>query len=472
MAVINIDPNERWGPINQAFAQAAPQILQGLIDKAAVENVLKIAGQSQGQGMQGQPSIDRQQQPSVDQANVQVEGQPGSTSAQQPGSAIATAETPLATPQPAAVEGTPTVPKPPDIPALMAAAGTSARAQKVVQGIVHQYDQALREQAAQLAHAKEAREAAHQKFGEEHTLVTEDIARRRLAISEAGEAREEEKYPLMMRNLRQTGEKNALEITNLVNQQKGVWSADEIKRAAESYAAGGFTQPPNFGWGQGANAVNRSNFWREVMAGPMTPDQRRQAQILYQTQHAEAQTAGRQLANLNININKSEQLYKPLKASLDKLKPILSNAPMWNSFKRAVETGTGDPAFSGADIYVQSFLITYAKALNPNGVTAEGLRNEVHSFLNTVASPEQLDAKLEAIRTDLNLEREAVKGGVADILGQGQNFGILRSQGATPTPSQEEVSAAGETQYATDGKGNYMKKDPGGKWEPYAPTGQ
>lgn len=285
---------------------------------------------------------------------------------------------------------------------------------------------------------QEGKAAAQLGMQQEGLKLREEASTR----AEKDQARKDVLFPLTVENQRLAINQKKLKIDELIKQQGTVWSPEETHKAAEVYIQTGMQHPPNFGMGNtGASGINRTNFWREVFNGfSLTPDQYRQVAMGYRTQQAATQTGGRVLANLSINLAKADQLEKPLNQAFAKLEPLLSNATMWNRFKRAVLTGTGDPAFSQADIYVNSFLTAWQKSLNPNGVLTEGYRNEIGKLLDTVSSPKQLKAKLDAIRTDMELERKAVIGGTSQLL-EGKNFSIqdrnLGGENAGPTGQPE-----------------------------------
>lgn len=428
MAVINIDPSKRWGPMNEALTEAIARVAGAYQDQQAIQRVQKLIVPENASGPQ--PGTTGEAVSSSTDSRDQAQKTTGSIQTNTTG-----------------------MPTPPDPAALAAAAGNSRAAQLVAQGAMQGYQlrhqqaleeqqTAFRKQQLSLEAKKYDIEAKRLNLAERHTEFSETMALKKDERDQTKLGMELDKYPLMMQNLKTSIAKNQQQLESLRQEQSGVWSPDEIHQAVESWAASGFKQTPNFGWGRGAASVNRNNFWREALSNKsMTAEQRRTAVMQFQMQHTEAQTAAKGLANLQINMQKADQLAKPIQQSLEKLQPLLSNSPMFNRFKRAVLNGTGDPAFSGADIYVHSFLIAYAKSLNPNGVLTEGFRDMVDKWLDTVASPSQLTAKLNALRTDMNLEQKAFETGTANILGQGMRAGQLNPEESAGAPGPTAAPA-------------------------------
>ena len=480
MAVIYVPQDPREAMIGQALGGFAQQFLGTYAKAKMQQDVLKRFMEAQGMGDQQQQPSQRQQQdqqkqtdpkeasfgPSGDPSwQIMAENTmgPGAGEAKQQfvtpdmlapdskaaANKVATVQAGAVTDpsDPMAALGPP--PTPPNIAKLTAAVGfdPTGLGKQLIAGSIKQYGmqrQAWEDRRRDLQFEKTTQlgekrlQLAYDKLKDEREQrgITNARADKELQLRENADARGQAKedresaaFPLMMQKNRTAIAKDSEQLKQLRQEQATVWTPDEVQKAADNFAAGGFQHPPNFGLGRGASAVNRNNFWKAVNNLPMTPEQRRQSIMRFSLDHQAVQTAGRQFGNLTVQINKADQLMKPLDQEFAKLEPILGNAKMWNRFKQAILNNTGDPAFSKADIYVHSMLTAYAKSLNPNGVPTDAFRGMVSSWLDTVSSPKQLKAKLEAIRTDMGLEQQALVAGASQVTGGSQNWGLLQQGG-------------------------------------------
>lgn len=311
----------------------------------------------------------------------------------------------------------------------------------------------VQDERMQMEFAKLQNTLRHQQVTESQGQTRNDIAAQRETRESRSLTLKEKEFPLMMKGRKVQLQKNQEQLAQLQQEQTALWSPEQIHQAVQSWIASGFKQAPNFGWARGASATNRNNFWREALStDTLSPKQRRQVEIQFEGQQQEARTAAHQLGNLRINMNKAEALMQPLQGALEKITPTLSQAPAFNKFKKAILTGTGDPRFAGADIYVHSFLIAYAKSLNPNGMLAVDFNKMVQQWLDTVSSPQQLQQKLTALRRDMSLEQSSVETGQTQIRDEANPFfgqlgptqGTNKAAPAQPSQTQNTPAAGPE----------------------------
>ena len=348
----------------------------------------------------------------------------------------------------------PPPPTPPNMAAMVSAADGNPKALARAKAIVQNYsiqrqqweDQRRDVQFEQTMRQGERRlQLSYNNFlnkiqQQDKTNKREDV---KLGLAEEKNAREATLFPLTVAKNKVAIAKDATQLKQLQQEQSTLWNPKEIQTMAEQYASRGFENPPTFGLGRGAAAVNRNNFWRAVANLPMNSEQRREATLAMHMDKSAVAAGGRQLQNLNVQINKSDQLYQPIQQEFEKLKPILGNATMWNRFKKAVLTGTGDPAFSRADVYVNSFLQAYAKAQNPNGLSTDELRKTVSQYLDTVSSFPQLQAKMEAIRVDLQKDKAATVAGASEAVHGISRLGVFGTEeGNSGGPTGSGTGAA------------------------------
>ena len=480
MSVIYLDPNNKWGPINQALIAAIGKVGQEYQDQQSSKAVMAEYAKQQGlpvgddntnqspkqstntspnaqpqtapYGPSGDPSYavlnQNTQGPAAGEANQQVVTPENMSAAQKVGTAQAMgADTELNLPPP---------PKPPNMAALMTAAKGNPKAIALAKGIEQNYSMQRQQWSEQrqmamtnrtLAQGEQRMQLAYDEFA--NRMKQQDVTNARedtkLGIAQEKNARDEARFPLMVAKDKVAIAKDAVQLKQLQGEQATLLNPKEIQTMAEQFAAQGFEHPPTFGLGRGAAAINRANFQRAVANLPMTIEQRRQATLAMHMDQAAVAAGGRQLNNLNIQINKAQQLYQPIQKEFDKLKPILGNAVMWNRFKRAVLTGTGDPAFSRADVLVNSFLQAYAKAQNPNGLSTDELRQTVSKYLDTVSSFPQLQAKMDAIQIDMNKDKVATIAGASEAVHGISRLGVFGTEGSSggPTGSDTGTSATG-----------------------------
>lgn len=458
MAVIYMPQDPRWQALQQGLAGALHWYMQNKKDQEA----LKMVAQSLG-GQQQIQQGDQSTQPSNAPAGGGTQG--GVTTAPTPGQGVVqpgTAPSSGSTTPPATNAASMTGPggptpnslgedqPPPDFMAAEAAAqGTSPRVQKMIQTMIDakkwQWQQTELQRSRKVTETQGAERVRQsqirtgialeeaQRAAELQPLKVQNeklgIVSKETTIAKTQQeiAQNAKKFPLIMANERTSLASNQVKLKQLQQEQKTIWSPEEIHRAAMNFAAMGFNNKyaPNFGWGSGgtASAINKNNFWRDVGNLPMTPEQRRNYAAAVELQQTEARRAGTVLTNLTINLNKADQLYKPINQALNRLMPslsqkgILGNYPMFNRFKKAALTGIGDPAFSGADVLISSFLLTYAKSLNSqSGSATLDLHKTVEAMLDDVSSPQQIKAKMDAILTDMKAERQGVLAGRSQLL--------------------------------------------------------
>ena len=79
----------------------------------------------------------------------------------------------------------------------------------------------------------------------------------------------------------------------------------------------------------------------------------------------------------------------------------------WNMALKAFESNTGSPEIAEFGASVNALVNVYARAINPTGVPTVSDKEHARAVLNTVQSPQQVDAVLGIIRRELEIAKKA-----------------------------------------------------------------
>ena len=128
---------------------------------------------------------------------------------------------------------------------------------------------------------------------------------------------------------------------------------------------------------------------------------------------AASRSVGQRAANISLAANEAQQMLAIVKEQSDKF-PRQNFIP-WNYALRAYETGTGSPEIAAFGASVNALVNVYARAINPTGQPTVSDKEHARAVLNTIQSPEQVDAVLGIIRRELEIAKKAPSAVRSDL---------------------------------------------------------
>jgi hypothetical protein len=122
---------------------------------------------------------------------------------------------------------------------------------------------------------------------------------------------------------------------------------------------------------------------------------------------AGSRTVGQRAANISLAATEAHEMLDIVKETSDSFER--TNFVPWNMALRAYESGTGTPEIAAFGASVNALVNVYARAINPTGVPTVSDKDHARAVLNTVQSPQQVDAVLGIIRRELEIAMKAPK---------------------------------------------------------------
>lgn len=208
---------------------------------------------------------------------------------------------------------------------------------------------------------------------------------------------------------------------------------ETAKRLAKMVVAGNHAAITELGYGQ-AGTANRTlveNTITELANDPankITPEQLNAAMAMLKGRITEAQTTGRRAGQLNIAASAAMDMAdlvheKSLSVPRTSFMPI-------NRILATAREELGDPNIVALQGSINTFINAYARAISPTGVATVSDKDHARAILSVAQSQDQLDAQLEVLRQELQIEHKAV----------GKSFDALQNEigdgarSSKPTP--------------------------------------
>lgn len=164
-------------------------------------------------------------------------------------------------------------------------------------------------------------------------------------------------------------------------------------------AALGFARSPT------ARVALQNSIVDEAAKMGLSPEQTAAKMAEFSGTVAGSRTVGQRAANISLAATEANEMIDIVRDSSSKF-PRSQFVP-FNTALRAYETGTGDPEIAAFGASVNALVNVYARAINPTGVPTVSDKEHARAVLNTVQSPEQVDAVLGIIRKELEIAKKA-----------------------------------------------------------------
>jgi hypothetical protein len=147
----------------------------------------------------------------------------------------------------------------------------------------------------------------------------------------------------------------------------------------------------------------------------MTPQQVAAKIAEYAGITAGSRTVGQRAANISLAATEADEMIKIVKETSDKFER--TDFIPWNKALTAFESGTGSPEISAFGAAVNALVNVYARAINPTGVPTVSDKEHARAVINTVQSPQQVDAVLGIIHRELDIAKRAPSAVRSSIIG-------------------------------------------------------
>lgn len=147
---------------------------------------------------------------------------------------------------------------------------------------------------------------------------------------------------------------------------------------------------------------------------------------------AGSRTVGQRAANISLAATEAQEMLGIVKETSDKFGR--TNFVPWNMALKAYDTNTGSPEIAAFGASVNALVNVYARAINPTGVPTVSDKEHARAVINTVQSPEQVEAVLDIIRRELEIAKKAPVS-----VREATRRGIVGDSGAGPANAPAQI---------------------------------
>ena len=198
----------------------------------------------------------------------------------------------------------------------------------------------------------------------------------------------------------------------------GSFTPQTLTFVAKQYLTGDRQAVQGFARNATARIALQNEIVDEAQRQGLTPEQTAAKMADFAGIVAGSRTVGQRAANISLAATEAVEMLDIVKETSDNF--ARTNFVPWNVALRAYESGTGTPEIAAFGASVNALVNVYARAINPTGVPTVSDKDHARAVLNTVQSPQQVDAVLGIIKRELEIAkkapaqvREATRQGIA-----------------------------------------------------------
>ena len=197
----------------------------------------------------------------------------------------------------------------------------------------------------------------------------------------------------------------------------GTLTPQTLEFTAKQYLAGDRQAVAGFSRSATSRIALQNAIIEEATKQGMSPSEVAAKIAEYAGTTAGSRTVGQRAANISLAATEAEEMIGIVREASDKFGRT-SFVP-FNVAIKAYESGTGEPEIAAFGASLNALVNVYARAINPTGVPTVSDKEHARAVLNTVQSPEQVNAVLRIIKQELEIAkkapgtvREAIRAGV------------------------------------------------------------
>lgn len=185
----------------------------------------------------------------------------------------------------------------------------------------------------------------------------------------------------------------------------GVLAPDTLEFVAKQYLKGDRQAVQGFARNATARIALQNAIVDEAKKQGMSPEATAAKMAEFAGTIAGSRTVGQRAANISLAATEAEEMIGIVKQTSDNF--ARTQFVPWNMALRAYESGTGTPEIAAFGAAVNALVNVYARAINPTGQPTVSDKQHARAVLNTVQSPEQVDAVLGIIGRELAIAKRA-----------------------------------------------------------------
>lgn len=185
----------------------------------------------------------------------------------------------------------------------------------------------------------------------------------------------------------------------------GTFTPETLKFTARQYLTGDRQAVQGFARNATARIALQNEIVDEAARQGLSPEQTAAKMAEFSGTVAGSRTVGQRAANISLAATEAHEMLGIVKETSDSF--ARTNFVPWNMALRAYESGTGTPEIAAFGASVNALVNVYARAINPTGVPTVSDKDHARAVLNTVQSPEQVDAVLGIIKRELEIAMKA-----------------------------------------------------------------
>ena len=185
----------------------------------------------------------------------------------------------------------------------------------------------------------------------------------------------------------------------------GTFNPQTLEFVAKQYLTGDRQAVQGFARNATARIALQNSIVDEAIKQGLTPEQTAAKMADFAGIVAGSRTVGQRAANISLAATEAQEMIGIVKESSDAF--ARTNFVPWNMALKAYESGTGTPEIAAFGASVNALVNVYARAINPTGQPTVSDKDHARDVINTVQSPQQVDAVLRIINRELEIAKKA-----------------------------------------------------------------
>ena len=185
----------------------------------------------------------------------------------------------------------------------------------------------------------------------------------------------------------------------------GTFTPETLNFVARQYLSGDRQAVQGFARSATARIQLQNAIVEEAQRQKMSPEQTAAKIADFAGTLAGARTVGTRAANISLAATEAQEMIQVVKETSDEFKRT-SFVP-WNMALKAYESNTGTPEVAKFGASLNALVNVYARAINPTGQPTISDKEHAREIINSVQSPQQVDAVLGIINRELEIAKKA-----------------------------------------------------------------
>lgn len=185
----------------------------------------------------------------------------------------------------------------------------------------------------------------------------------------------------------------------------GSFTPETLSFTARQYLKGDRQAAQGFARNATARIALQNAIVEEAGKQSMSPEQLAAQMADFAGTVAGSRTVGQRGANISLSATEAQEMIGIVRETSGKFDR--TNFVPWNKVLRAYETNTGSPEIAAFGASLNALVNVYARAIAPSGTPTVSDKEHAREILNSVQSPQQVDAVLGIINRELEIAKKA-----------------------------------------------------------------